>query len=80
MSTVGAIRPTAPSEPAIPNPVLTCPVGLGSSRLPYMYSPRRVIAWPAYTFSDTACSRKPSGAKIGTSPAPSGSTPFTPPK
>jgi hypothetical protein len=36
MSTVGAIRPTAPPEVAIPSPVLTCPVGLRSRRAPYM--------------------------------------------
>jgi Helix-turn-helix domain len=34
---------------------------------PYMYPARRAIAVPAYTFSEIACSMKPSGAMIWTS-------------
>jgi hypothetical protein len=39
--------------------------GPGGMLAPYMYMARRVISVPAYTFSETACSMNPAGARMG---------------
>ena len=69
-----------PSEIVHPIPEPTCPRGPGSRKFPNMNPPRRIIAVPASTFSETASIRNRSGAQIGIAPSARSSTPRTPPK
>jgi hypothetical protein len=83
ISSVGAISVTLPAEVVIPSPAPICPLGSAGSRFPYMYDARRLITFPASTFSATAASRNPTGATILTLPActsASSTSPLTPPK
>ena len=64
MVTVGSISVMVPLEVVWPRPAPTPPLGPRDSAAPYMYPARRPIAVPAYTFSEIACSTKPSGAMI----------------
>ncbi len=80
---VGAISVTSPFETPLPRPEPTAPRSSVGNNAPYMYIARRVIAFPAMTFSETAYSMKPSGAMIRTFPVAASSavtTPLTPPK
>ena len=54
MSSVGAIRPTCPAEEPVPSPIPNVPAVPMGRLVPAWYTPRRSIAVPAYTFSDTA--------------------------
>jgi len=69
MRSVGTAKVIVPCDVARPRPALVCPRGPGGTSDPYMYIPRRSIALPAITFSDSASSVNPAGAMILT-PSP----------
>ena len=79
---VGGIRVTVPREVTLPSPASTWPRGPLGRVAPNWNWPRRTIAVPTSTASETTSSMKRCGAMTSTSPAAtraSSTTPRTPP-
>ena len=76
---VGAISDKVPADGRGPRPEVISPWAEHGKVWPNWNRARRIIAGPTMMFSETACSRKPSGAITLILPAATSATLATPP-